>query len=73
MKIYLKTERDAGRLKSEMSYLANQYITAYKPSKTTSRKHGILKRLIKNKDIIIIRPDKGSGVVILNRRDTTKT
>ena len=31
------------------------------------RKHGILKNLRTRKDIVIVRPDKGSGVVILDR------
>ena len=31
--------------------------------------HDALKRLSKNKDIIITKPDKGSGVVIMNRSD----
>ena len=30
-------------------------------------KHGILKKLRTRKDIVIVRPDKGSGVVILDR------
>ena len=31
------------------------------------RKHGILKNLRTRKDIVIVRPDKGRGVVILDR------
>ena len=31
------------------------------------RKHGILKKLRTKKDIVIVIPDKGSGVVILDR------
>ena len=33
----------------------------------TNRHHGILRRLRKNKSIIILQPDKGNGVVILDR------
>ena len=29
-------------------------------------KHGILKKLRNNKDIVILRPDKGNGVVIMD-------
>ena len=38
----------------------------YKPSRETLRKHGILNNSRKMK-ILITRPDKGSGVVILDR------
>ena len=36
------------------------------------KKHRILKILPNNKDIVILRPDKGSGTVILNRDDYIK-
>ena len=32
------------------------------------KKHGILKKLRGNKDIVITHPDKGTGVVIMNRK-----
>ena len=32
----------------------------------------LLKRLANNKDIVILRPDKGSGTVISNRHDYIK-
>ena len=33
------------------------------------KKHGILKRLQNNQEIVILRPDKSNDVVILNRKD----
>ena len=36
-------------------------------------KHRILKKLRNDKEIVILRPDKGSGVVVLNRRDYEKS
>ena len=39
----------------------------YKPTKNTLKKHGILKRLSPNKDIVITRPYKMSGIVILDK------
>ena len=33
------------------------------------KKHRILQQLKGNKDIVILRPDKGNGVVVLNRTD----
>lgn len=63
----LKKEELAGELKSELSYLANNYHSNYRPSKETLRKHGILKKLRKNENIVICKPDKGNGVVIIDR------
>ena len=36
-------------------------------------KHRILKKLCNDKEIVILRPDKGSGVVVLNNRDYEKS
>ena len=72
MKIYLKSEASAINLKSQMSFLATSYACNYKPSKNTLTKHRILKNLRNNKDIIITKPDKGAGVVILNKNDYIK-
>ena len=41
----LKCEKNAGEVKAKMSYLANNYVNAYKPSKNTLRKHKIFKNL----------------------------
>ena len=63
----LKYENQSGELKASLSNLANNYWSTYKPTKNTLKKYGILKRLRLNKDIVITRPDKGSGVVILDK------
>ena len=39
---------------------------SYKPTQNTLRKQGILKKIRTRKDIVIVRPDKRSGVVILD-------
>ena len=62
----LKHEQNAGEVKAKMSYLANNYVNAYKPSNTLC-KHKIFKKLRNNKDILITKPDKGNGVIIVNR------
>ena len=62
----MKHEKDAGEAKAKMSYLANSYVSAYKPSKNTLCKHKIIKKLRNNKDILITKPDKGNGVIIVN-------
>ena len=43
------------------------YWSSCKPTQNTLRNHGILKKLRTRKDIVIARPDKRSGVVILDR------
>ncbi len=63
----LKKEEFAGELKAELSYLANSYHSNYRPSKETLKKHGILKKLRNNENIIICKPDKGNGVVIIDK------
>ena len=63
----LKSENQSGELNALLSNLANVYWSTYKPTKTTLKKHEILKRLRSNKHIVITRPDKESGVVILDK------
>ena len=55
------------QLKSELTHLANCYIYKYTPSKSSLKKHKILQKLRSQKNIIITYPDKGNGLVILNR------
>ena len=63
----LKNEIDKPAHKSELSHLANSYVHNYKPSRSTLTKHGILKKLKNDKSIVILRSDKGNGVVVLDR------
>ena len=63
----LKDERKSGELKATISNLANMHWSSYKPTQNTIRKHGILKKLRTRIDIVIVRPDKESAVVILDR------
>ena len=63
----LKYENQYGELKASLSNLANVYWSTCKPTKNTLKKHGILKRLRTNKDIVITRADTGNGVVILDK------
>ena len=60
-------KRNSGELKATISSLANVYWSLYKPTQNTLRKHGILKKLRTRKEIVIVRPDKGSGVIILHK------
>ena len=51
-----------------LAYLANSYFYNYRPSPRILRQHHVLRNLRKNKDIVITKPDKGNGVVILDRK-----
>ena len=51
-----------------LSYLANSYFYSYKPSPRILRQHHVLRNLKKNKDIVITKPDKGNGVIILDQK-----
>ena len=65
----LKDKEKTGETVSQLSHLANLYYSYYKPSVGILKKHGILKRLRNNQEIVILRPDKGNGIVIMNRKD----
>ena len=68
----LRDEKQSGEVKTKISNLAHSYVNSYNPTLHALKKHRILKRLANNKDIVILRPDKGSGTVILNRDDYIK-
>ena len=53
------------QIKAHLSYLANSYFYNYKPSPCILCQHGSYETL-KNKDIIITKPYKGNGVVMLD-------
>ena len=67
MKKDLKDNRDAGGVKTKLSYLVNSYINSYKPTKNVLRKYRVLNKLRSNEDISLTRPDKGNRVVIVDR------
>ena len=52
--------------------MANAYTSSYKCSKATIKQTKVLKKLNLNTNIVISKPDKGNGVVILNRSDYDK-
>ena len=64
----LKSEETKSQIKAHLSYLANSYFYNYKPSPRILRQHRVLWNLRKNKDIVVTKPDKGNGVVILDRK-----
>ena len=64
----LKSEEPKSQIKANLSYLANSYFYNYKPSPRRLRQYRVLRNLRKNKDIVIRKPNKGNGVVILDRK-----
>ena len=60
----LNDKKDDPHVRSTLSHVANSYYNSYKPSKSTLKKHGLLKKLRNNKDIVLMKPDKGNAVVI---------
>ena len=64
----LKSDETKNQIKAHLSYLANSYFYNYKPSPRILRQHRVLRNLRKNKDIVITKPNKGNGVVILDRK-----
>ena len=63
----LRDEKQSGEVKTKISNLAHSYVNCYKPTLYALKKHGILKRLANNKNIVILCPDKGGVTIILNR------
>ena len=61
----LKSEETKSQIKA---HLANSYFYNYKPSPRILRQHRVLRNLRKNKDIVITKPDKGNGVIILDQK-----
>ena len=56
------------QIKAHLSYLANSYFYNDKPSPRMLHQHRVLRNLRENKDIVITKPDKGNGFVILDRK-----
>ena len=66
--IKFENRKFESQIKAHLSYLANSYFYNYKPSPRIPRQHRVLWNLRKNKDIVITKPDKGNGIVILDRK-----
>ena len=64
----LKSRETKSQIKAHLLYLANSYFYNYKPSPCILCQHRVLRNFRKNKDIFITKPDKGYGVVILDRK-----
>ena len=65
----LRDKSNENKLKSDLSHLAHSYANLFKLSPKDIKTHKILKNLHKKNNIVILKPDKGNGVVVLNRAD----
>ena len=63
----LKDQKDTGGVKAKISYLAFTFVNSYEPTKSSLRKHKIFKKLRNNNNILITKPGKGDGAVIVDR------
>ena len=61
----LESEETKSQIKAHFSYLGNSYFYNYKPSPRILHQYRVLRNL---KYIIIMKPDKGNGVVILDQK-----
>ena len=64
---YLKSFVNNGLFFSANDFFHPHNFSSYRPSSTDLKKHRILRTLKNNHNIIILKPDKGNGVVILDR------
>ena len=64
----LQSDETKSQIRAHLSYLANSYFYNYNPSPRILCQHRVLRNLLKNKDIVITKPGKGNGVVILDRK-----
>ena len=64
--------KDENKLKADLSHITNFYVNSFKLSTKDIKTHEVLKSLRKNNDFVVLKPDNGNGVVILNRSDYTE-
>ncbi|XP_068685084.1 uncharacterized protein [Montipora foliosa] len=62
----INKQHDA-KLVADLSHLAHSYVSAHRPTTADRKKYRILKDLKKIQSIVILKPDKGNGVVVLDR------
>ena len=69
----LKSEETKIQINAHLSYPANSCFYNCKPSPHILRQHRVLRNLGEKKDIVITKPDKGNGAVILDRKLNNNT
>ncbi|XP_033105188.1 uncharacterized protein LOC117107595 [Anneissia japonica] len=69
---HLTDQGKASEIKRHLSGIAHAYCNSFKPSTKDLHKIKTIKELRKNRNIVITKPDKGNGVVILDRTTNDK-
>ena len=64
----VKSEETKNQITTHLLYLANSYFYYYKSFPCILHKYHVLQNLRKNKDMVITKPIKENGVVILDRK-----
>ena len=64
----LKSKETKSQIKAHLLSFANSYFYNRKPSPRILHQHRVLRNLRRNEGIIIRKPDKGNGIVILDRK-----
>ena len=67
LKRHLVAKNNANEVRSEIQHLVTTYVNSFKPSLKDLKRLKILKKLKKNEDIIILRPNKGNRIVLLGK------
>ncbi|XP_068707422.1 uncharacterized protein [Montipora foliosa] len=65
----LRDTEEAGKRVADRSHLAHTYVSSYCRTIEDLKKLRVLKEIRKNKNIVILKPDKGNGAVVLDRSD----
>ena len=66
---YLKDSKMGEKLATDLSHLTHSYVSTFHPSKKDIKRHKILRELRLNNNIVVLKPDKVNGVVVLNKSD----
>ena len=67
LKKKLYDQEDYTLLKNELEHMAQRYISSYLPTPSDLKKYHILRKLRNNDDIILLKPDEGNGLVIMDK------
>ena len=60
---HLKDRKQKGKVVADLSHIANSNVLTYRPTVADLKKYKVLNELRKNPNIVILKPDKGNGVV----------
>ena len=68
MERHLIDSSNTNNIIADLCHLAHCYVSSYRSKAADlKKKHGILKSLRRDRDIVTLKPDIGNGIVILDR------